>query len=237
MSAFRRAVAYGKTNIDFSISHVNRKTLEIAVHPDQTVVIKAPLGTDEEVIRTKVVKRAGWIIKQQDFFRQFQPRTPARQYLGGETHLYLGRRYRLKIRNGGRDTIKLARGYFEVEIRGVTSPERVRVLLEQWYRERASDLFRQSLDRYWPFFEKYSLCKPKLQIQKMNKRWGSLSVNGRLTLNVDLIRAPRECIDYVVVHELAHLIYKKHGGEFYRFVDKIMPGWKIRKRRLEITLA
>ena len=71
----------------------------------------------------------------------------------------------------------------------------------------------------------------------MRKRWGSLSANGMLTLNADLIRAPRECIDYVITHELSHLRYKNHGPEFYRFLDKVMPDWEKRKHKLEVTLA
>ncbi len=237
MSSSRGSVAYGKENIDFSFFYVDRKTLEIAVHPNQTVVIKAPLGIDDEEIKTRVARRAGWIIRQRDFFRQFDPRTPARRYVGGETHLYLGRHYRLKIRRGSRDAVRLTRGFFEIEVRADISLEKVKCLLERWYRDRAAGKFRESLDRYWPHFGKFSLAKPNLQIKLMRKRWGSLSENGRLTLNIDLIRAPRECIDYVIVHELSHLRYADHGSEFYRFLDKLMPDWEKRKHKLEVTLA
>lgn len=237
MSSSRGSVAYGKENIDFSFFHVDRKTLEIAVHPNQTVVIKAPLGIDDEEIKTRVARRAGWIIRQRDFFRQFDPRTPARSYVGGETHLYLGRHYRLRIGGGNRDAVKLTRGHFEIEVKRDISPEKVKCLLDQWYKRKASEKFNESIDRYWLYFEKFSLEKPRLQIKLMRKRWGSLSANGRLTLNIDLIRAPRECIDYVIVHELSHLRYADHGLEFYRFLDKLMPDWEKRKHKLEVTLA
>jgi predicted metal-dependent hydrolase len=237
MSSPRHAIAYGKASIDFSLSHVDRKTLEIAVHPDQTVVVKAPLGIDDKTIRTRIARRAGWIIKQQRFFRQFDPRTPERRYVGGETHLYLGRHYRLRIGSGNRYTVKLTRGFFEIEISGDRSPENVKGLLEGWYRDRAVGRFSESLDRCWLHFEKHSLAKPRMQIKHMRKRWGSLSTNGMLTLNADLIRAPRGCIDYVITHELGHLRYKDHGPEFYRFLDKVMPDWEKRKHQLELTLA
>jgi predicted metal-dependent hydrolase len=237
MSSSRGAIAYGKESIDFSLFHVDRKTLEIAVHPNQAVVIKAPLGIDDEEIKTRVARRAGWIIKQQSFFRQFDPRTPERRYVGGETHLYLGRHYRLKIGSGNQDAVKLTRGYFEIEVKGTVSSEKVKRLLEGWYREKAVGKFGESLDLCWPYFEKLSFAKPKLQIKRMRKRWGSLSANGRLTLNIDLIHAPRECIDYVIVHELSHLRCADHGPEFYRFLDKVMPDWEKRKHKLEVTLA
>lgn len=237
MSSSRGSVAHGKENIEFSLLHADRKTLEIAVHPDRTVVIKAPLGSDIEEIQKRVVRRAGWIIRQRDFFRQFDPRTPARRYVGGETHLYLGRHYRLRIGSGNRDAVKLTRGYFEIEVKGDISQEKIKRLLEGWYRDRAAGKFRESFDRCWPHFEKLCLAKPELLIRHMRKRWGSLSVNGRLTLNADLLRAPKECIDYVITHELGHLRYKNHSPEFYRFLDKAMPDWEKRKHRLELTLA
>ena len=237
MTSSRGSVAHGKENIEFSLLHADRKTLEIAVHPDQAVVIKAPFRINIEEIQKLVVRRAGWIIRQRAFFRQFDPRTPERRYVGGETHLYLGRRYRLKIGSGNRDAVKLAKGYFEIEVKGDISPEKIKSLLEKWYRDRAAGRFHESFDRCWPHFVGARHAVPLIQIRRMRKRWGSLSANGRLTLNVDLIRAPRECIDYVIVHELSHLRYKNHGPEFYRFLDKVMPDWEKRKRRLELTLA
>ena len=237
MSTSHGAVAYGKENIEFRFFHVDRKTLEIAVHPDQTVVIKAPFGIDIEKIQKRVARRAAWIMKQRAFFRQFDPRTPERQYVGGETHLYLGRHYRLRIRKGNHDAVKLIKGFFEIQVQGGIFSEKVKCLLEGWYKEKAVGKFNESLNRCWPYVEKFSSVKPRLQIKRMRKRWGSLSANGMLTLNTDLIRAPRECIDYVVVHELSHLRYDNHGPEFYRFLDKVMPTWEKRKHRLEVTLA
>ncbi len=237
MSSSRGIVSYGKENIEFSFFHADRKTLEISVHPDQTVVIKAPFGIGIDEIRKRVVRRAGWIIKQRNFFRQFDPRTPQRRYVGGETHLYLGRHYRLRIGGGKHDAVKLIKGYFEIKIKGQISPEKVKSLLEEWYREKAAGRLDESFNRCWLHLEKFCSSKPLLQIRNMRKRWGSLSSKGRLTLNIDLILASRECIDYVIVHELSHLRYDNHGPEFYRFLDKVMPDWEKRKHRLEITLA
>lgn len=237
MSVSRGAVIYGRERIEFSLLRVDRKTLEIAVHPDRTVVVKAPLGTNLGEVQRRVDRRADWIAKQQNFFRRFYPRTPPRRYVGGETHLYLGKHYRLKISCSDRDVVKLTRGFFEVEINGDTAPEKVKGILERWYRNRAAVRFQESLDRCWPFFLTFSPVKPVIQIKKMQKRWGSLSSNGRMTLNADLIRVPRECIDYVILHELSHLRYESHNSGFYRFLNRVMPDWERRKRILEATLA
>ncbi|SFR05283.1 M48 family metallopeptidase [Desulfoscipio geothermicus] len=230
-------ITYGSILIQFQVIHMARKTLEIAVHPDSTVVIKAPVGTRFEEIQLRVCKRAGWIKRQLDYFRQFEPRTPPRQYVGGETHLYLGKQYRLKISCEERDEVKLIGGHFQIKVKESASPDKVKSLLEAWYAEKAANRFRESFERCWPFFEKLSLAKPRLQILRMKKRWGSLSKNGTLTLNVDLIRAPKECIDYVVVHELCHLKYYDHSPAFYRLLDTVMPDWKKRKHKLELALV
>jgi len=230
-------VSYGREKIEFSYCYVNRKTLEIAVNPDHTVMVKAPLGIEPSEISRKVAKRARWVIRQQNFFRRFEPRTPGRSYVGGETHLYLGRRYRLKIKRGRHDVVKLVKGYFEIRIKGRVSSNKIKSLLDGWYEKRTAVKFTESLDHCLSFFKKPALSRPRLQIKRLKKRWGSLSSKGMLTLNIDLIRAPRECIDYVVVHELCHLQFKDHGPRFYKLLEKIMPDWKDRKEKLEMGLV
>lgn len=237
MRLSRGVVSYGREKIEFGFCYVDRKTLEIAVHPNQAVVVKAPLGVEPAEVQRRVSKRARWIIKQRIFFRQFDPRTPVRCYVGGETHLYLGKRYRLKISSGQHDEIKLVRGYFEIQIKGRDSSDKIKCLLDGWYAKKAAVKFRERLDHCWLYFKKLSLPRPRLQIKRLKKRWGSLSGRGMLTLNTDLIRAPRECIDYVVVHELCHLQCKDHGPKFYKLLGKIMPDWEKRKHKLELTLV
>jgi len=107
MSPSYGTVLFGKEAIRFKLFFVDRKTMEIAVHPDQTVIVKAPVGANYTAVEKKVRKRAGWIKRQLDFFRQFDPRTPRRNYVSGETHLYLGRRYRIKIHQGQLNKVKL----------------------------------------------------------------------------------------------------------------------------------
>ena len=237
MTPSHGTVLYGKETIRFKLLFADRKTLEIAVHPDKTVVVKAPLGTDYAAVEKKVLKRAGWIKRQLDFFRQFDPRTPGRNYVGGETHLYLGREYRLKIHRGKQNEVKLSRGFFQVRVNGANSAEHIKRLMDAWYAEKASFRFQESFDRCWQLFENSSKQKPRMQIRRMKRRWGSLSQKGLLTLNTGLVKAPRECIDYVITHELRHLHYHDHGPNFYRLLEKMMPDWEKRKLKLELELV
>jgi predicted metal-dependent hydrolase len=231
------AVTYGQERICFNVLYGVRKTLAIEVFPDRSVVIKAPVGTALEEIRRRVSKRARWVLRQQHYFEQFEPRTPERQFVGGETHLYLGRQFRLKISAGSHDSVKLSRGYFLVEVKDSVESDKIKLLLERWYAEKAKGTFIDSFARCWPHFAKLDLKKPRLQIRRMKKRWGSLSLGGLLTLNPALIRAPKECIDYVITHELCHLLSHDHSSGFYHSLEKVMPDWEKRKHKLELALV
>jgi len=231
------SVIYGKEKISYRVLHGARKTLGIEVYPDGSVMVKAPVGADSGEIHNRVFKRARWILRQQGYFSQFEPRTPARQFVGGETHLYLGRQYRLKISAGERETVKLSRGHFLLEVKAPVDSDRVRLLMERWYAEKAAIRFSESFDRCWPGFVSYGSVKPRLQIRRMKKRWGSLSRSGLLTLNTNLIRAPQECIDYVITHELCHTLHHDHGAAFYELLGEVMPDWERRKHKLELALV
>lgn len=230
-------VSYGKEQVQFSVLYSARKTLGIEVYPDSNVLVKAPLGTDPAEVKKRVVKRVRWILKQQHYFHQFDPRTPERQFVGGETHLYLGRQFRLKISDGSQDSVKLTRGYFSVEVKSAVSSDKVKSLLEGWYAAKAGVIFEESIGHCWPYFDKLGMMKPRLQIRRMQKRWGSLSKSGTLTVNTDLIRAPKECIDYVITHELCHIQCHDHSSDFYRLLEKVMPDWEKRKHKLELALV
>jgi predicted metal-dependent hydrolase len=238
--ADKRSVVYGRKTIDYSLFYSDRKTLEIAVHPDRTVMVKAPISSDISLIEKKIQKRARWILRQLNYFRQFTPKTPARCYVQGETHLYLGKQYRLKLVKGPADAVKLSRGFFHITCRNEPTPDTAKKLLKRWYSEKAGLQFAKSMERCWQKMGRLGSGKPRLprlSIKRMHKRWGSLSGKGTVTLNTDLIRAPKECIDYVVMHELCHLQYHDHSPEFYKLLDSVIPGWEKIKHKLELSMV
>ena len=231
------SVRYGGADIEFELVRADRATLEIAVLPDGAVVIKAPRDAPEDDVLARVARRARWILKQQRYFAQFRPRTLPRRYVGGETHLYFGRQYRLAIEPGEADGVRLAAGWFRVTVAGEASPERVRRLLDDWYAEKARRRLVERLDACWAAFPSAGLTRPELRLRRMRTRWGSLSAAGTLSLRPDLIRAPRECIDYVIIHELCHLVHADHGRGFRSLLERVLPDWERLKHRLELTLV
>lgn len=238
MRAGQQIVEYGKHSIRYTVDWRDRKTLEIAVEPDATVSIAAPLSASLESIAAKVRKRAPWILAQQRYFDQFQPRTPERQYVSGETHLYLGRQYRLRVVRAEASSVKLMRGRIEVHSVRPESAEETRALLEEWYRGKARTKFVERMEACLERFPRPAAVRPRgLAIRVMPKRWGSMSGGGLLSLNVRLIQAPVEAIDYVVTHELCHRIEPSHSPGYFRILKRAMGDWEERKRRLERILA
>ena len=188
MKMIRRSIEYGKHTIEFDIVRRERKTLEIGVEPDASVIVAAPMDASLAAIEQKVRKRAAWVQRQRGYFIQFQPRTPERQFIAGETHLYLGRHYRLKIIQQPEPRVNLIRGFIIVRTPDAKRTEVTRKLVESWYHERAVIKFWERLEINLGRFTKPEDFRPRnLIIRQSSKRWGSMSPASRLMLNRKLI--------------------------------------------------
>lgn len=227
---------YGTRKISYSLERKERKTLAIEVHPDTTVAVIAPLGSSNAEIEEKLLKRARWVIKQQQFFEQFLPSTPPREYVPGETHFYLGRKYLLKVQEGEENTVKLKGGELVVVTKN-KSPENVKRLLMDWYYSHADRKFDEIYTEALQMFHRYRLKRQPLYLRKMRSRWGSCTAKGKVILNPEIIKAPSKCILYVIVHELCHQIQYNHSKKFYDIQSEIMPDWERWKNRLERILV
>ncbi len=230
------SIQYGTQAIHFHLKRVERKTLGIEVHPDLSVWAIAPLDSKLNEIKEKMLKRSSWIIKQRNYFEQFLPRTPERQYVSGETHFYLGRRYILRIRKGQIDQVKLKGSDLIVFYSKDKSCHHIKNLLAAWYYSHAQSKFDKKINRALDLFKPYKIAKPEFEIRRMKNRWGSCTTKGKIILNPELIKAPGPCIEYVIIHEMCHLIHPNHGKEFYNLQNKLNPNWNRWKSKLESTL-
>lgn len=230
-------IEYGTTTIDFRLEYSSRKTLGITVTPDLDVRVIAPYHSSIESIKEKIENKARWIVRQKRYFGEFLPRTPAREYVNGETHLYAGRQYRLKILSSKKDSVKLSAGTLTVHSTKKENKIHTQLLLDDWYRSHAIELFNWRIDQNISKFRKFKLEQPKLVVRRMDKRWGSCTPNKKIILNPEIIKAPVKCIDYVVIHELCHLIHHNHSPEFYKLQNKMMPDWEKWKQRLDKFLV
>lgn len=238
MTAVTHTVRYGDVEIAFNLVKRDRKTLSISVRPNLTIEVVAPIGTPLASILTKVQRRSQWIQRQRRFFAQFLPRTPERQYLSGETHLYLGRQYKLRVRQALNQEVKLKRGELVVQSLRPKQRHLTESLLVAWYRDRAQSTFKKRLAVCRERFANPDEFTPKtLIIRQLDQRWGSMTARGNLVLNRSLVRASVDAIDYVITHELCHLRFPHHGPDFFRLLERVMPDWETRKAKLERQLA
>ena len=229
----RDHIRYGATIIDYDIEFAQRKTLSICVNPDSSVCLKAPIDATLEQIQQKVHKRASWILKQKRFFESFGTSTTKRQYISGESHLYLGRQYMLRVKESNVNAVHYQNNIIEIECR---HKKDAGILLQTWYRQRANVKFQEYAQSIIEQFSIYGVKPQSLSIKKMDKRWGYCTIDGHITLNPRLICAPRCCIEYVITHELCHLICRSHNKEFYALLTKEMPHWEKWKNKLERIL-
>jgi predicted metal-dependent hydrolase len=229
-------IRYGNEVISFEVRSQparSKQRLSIHVEPDGRVLVDAPIGVEECRLLDGVKRRAAWISEQLESFRIHRAHAVPQEYVSGESLLYLGRRYRLKVLID--PSVELGsrmRGAF-IEVR---TPERdaalVATALKAWYRLRARDVFAQRLPVVAEPL-RWIRELPPTRLQFMNLQWGSCSPGGRITLNPWLVRAPREAIDYVLLHEMCHLRHHNHSRAFYATLDRHMPNWKQIKTQLD----
>lgn len=235
------SIQFGSKLIDFRLEYSDRKSLGITVTPEMEVLVKAPFDTSLKQVKEKIRKRAPWIIKQQSFFLSFQPKAAQRRYISGETHLYLGRQYRLRIMNDElgimNNCVKLSGGFLNTY---TNDKSKVKKLVENWYLQKAKERLPQTAH---PLIEKFctkhnlSFNPQNLALRNMTTRWGSCTSKGKIILNPELIKAPKGCIEYVIIHELCHLIHHNHTQKFIDLQTKEMKNWEKWKMKLEKLLA
>jgi predicted metal-dependent hydrolase len=230
----KASIQFGSKTIEYQLAFSVRKTLGITVNPDLSVLIKAPVNTPMDKIEEKIRKRAPWIIKQQSHFLSFYPKAVPKNYVSGETHLYLGRQYRLKVSEAKQNDVKLKGKYILVDVAKKSTPENV---LNHWYLENARIKFETYAVVWIEKFKKYNVAPTNIIMLEMPTRWGSCTPKGKIILNPELIKAPKGCIEYVIVHELCHLVYHDHTQKFLDLQTKEMPMWEKWKLKLEMLLA
>ena len=228
------SIQFGSKQIDFRLEYSGRKSLGITVTPDLDVLVKAPINISVEKVKEKLRVKAPWIIKQQSFFLSFHPKTPVRKFIAGETHLYLGRQYRLKILLDEKESVKLRGKFIEVT---ASNKSRTKHLMNEWYLKNARLKFHTIAKSIIEKFKKHKIEPSSIVLRDMPTRWGSCTPKGKIILNPELIKAPRGCIEYVIVHELCHLVHHDHTQRFIDLQTKEMPNWEKWKTKLEKLLA
>lgn len=243
-------------SFDYVVKRQRRKTIAVHVLADASVEVRAPTWLPNKEVVKFVEQRAGWIVAQRQNNLRKSRLIPG--YTAGQRHYYLGQNYPLLITAQAGGSVVLApmtgqdssQGQcysqsqldnqaacgWHIGLREPANANRVKKLLEDWYRQQAQTIFAEQMRLCFSLFPadfQQRKRLPDITIRKMRRRWGSCSSKGAVTLNLFLIKLPMACIDYVIVHELCHLQEFHHGRAFYRLLESVMPDWRERERQID----
>lgn len=207
------------------------KNLHLGVYPPEgRVRVAAPLAVNDEAVRRAVIGKLGWIRRQQANFLA-QPRQGQREMIDGESHYFLGQRYRLHIVSVTRvSKIVLNKSRLELHMRPEATREERERALQEWYRARLKELVPPLLEKWQPVLG----VKPAgWGVRKMKTKWGSCNTEARrIWVNLELAKKPVQCLEYILVHELSHLLERRHNDRFRALMDQAMPQWELRREEL-----
>jgi predicted metal-dependent hydrolase len=200
------------------------KNVHLSVHPPTgRVTISAPLRMSLDTIRVFAISKLGWIKQQQRKFQEQERETP-REYLDRESHYVWGRRYLLKVvEESATPSIFLKHNKMILQISAGTNDETKQAIVARWYRNQIKSAVPELIAKWESLV---GVRVERVFVQKMKTKWGSCNPGARsIRLNTDLAKKPRECLEYIVVHEMVHLIERHHNDRFRKYMDQLLPQW------------
>ena len=222
------AIIINGERISYSIIYSKRKTTCIMIHPDQSVIIRAPLKANRSDLEQWIHGRIPWIHKHLQYFKKKEAIRPKNNFCAGELHFYLGNKLPLHITVSKKNSVSFLKDEILIHSKNSEAAS-IEKILGNALKEKANELFSERLKFCHMKTEKYKLPLPDMRLRWMKSRWGSCSISRGITLNIRLIHLPLKLIDHVILHELCHLRVRNHGRDFYRMLSEFEPDWKMNK--------
>lgn len=235
MDIEKSSVSFGNTVIEFAVRRRRwRRTISLFVDPHEGVYLRAPMRASIGELARLVREKTPWILKKQQEFRELEGFQPKREFVSGETFLYLGRSLILKVLpEEGRRSVSLLDDHLlvslEEKIPENEQTEKIRELMIGWYRWQAQAVFSE---RMQSFSKRVGVVPASFKLGNATKRWGSCNGKGEVRVTWQVVMAPQALVDYVIVHELCHLKHCNHSKRFWRLLGSILPDYEERRRRL-----
>ena len=229
------SIQFGTTTINYDIVYSNkRKNATLSVYPLKLVEIRVPSNLEQDHIQNLVRKKAHWVMKQILWFDEIVQMDTIKEHVNGESYLYLGRQYRLKIiKNHEKPQAKLIGKYLTVwlpeNIPKNKEKKTAKAAIWKWYREQANKKIAETIKTY---SKKLGISQPTYKIKNQYKRWGSCTKKDELIFNFRIAMAPIALLQYIVAHEMCHIKNKDHSNKFWKQLQTIMPDYEQRKERL-----
>ncbi len=218
-------------NIEIEVEQKNIKNIHLSVYPPKgRVRIAAPSKMDMDTVRIFAISKLQWIKDQQRILLD-QDREPKREFLERESHYFLGKRYLLRIHElNAPPKVEIDHKFIHLYIRPNTTLEKRSTILDEWYR---AELKKTTPTLIHKWEKKIGVQSNDLRIKKMRTKWGTCNTEAkRVWLNLELAKKPKECIEYIIVHELVHLLERSHNQRFVKFMDEFMPKWRFHREEL-----
>lgn len=222
--------------IYFYVQRKNVKNINLKVNIDKKVTLSIPMKMSLDKAKDFVKKKANWIKKQQDFYDAFSEQKENITFEDGETVYLLGKQYKMKIISDNHNNVVISNKYIEIHIKEkyIDNKSYIKKVYEKWLKQYAMNVLEELVIKYQDTLKKYGIKIPKIEIRQMKTRWGScIPACNKVIFNLNLIKTPMCCIEYVMLHELSHFKYQNHSKNFYNFITIFMPDWKERKKILD----
>jgi predicted metal-dependent hydrolase len=218
-------------NIDIEVEQKDIKNIHLSVYPPNgRVRIAAPERMDLDTIRVFAISKLQWIKNQQEVL-QNQEREPKREYLNRESHYFFGKRYLLKVHQvDAAPKVELDHKHIHLYVRPNASTEKRAEVMDEWHRTELKKIVPKLITK-WE--KRIGVKSNDYGIKKMRTKWGSCNTEAkRIWLNLELAKKPKECLEYIIVHELVHLLERSHNERFVKFMDEFMPKWRFHRDEL-----
>ncbi|MDK2868287.1 MAG: hypothetical protein PWP51_2019 [Clostridiales bacterium] len=228
----KMTIQYGTQTIEFTVTNSKRKTIEIGVEPPNVVSIVAPEEIDDDILIKHVKSKAKWIVQKLYEIKEIQSQHIDREFVNGEAFMYLGRNYTLLIVDDNsikKPVVKLFQGKFVIN-----TPTREQVKLktsmEEWYRLKTLEKVHERIAHFQRYFD---VEPTDVRVKEQKKRWASCTLKRELLFNWRCTMAPSWVLDYIVVHEMSHMLIRDHSAEFWALVERVMPDYEKRRAWLK----
>lgn len=233
MSIETRKIKLGGEVCNYTLERKRVKNINLRIKPGQVIYVSADKRVSVSVIEAFIRSKEVFILEAFERIEKNRKNKEAGRETGyntGDEITYFNRKLGLKIVKASKESVKASGESIYIFVKDVDDRVKKENLLKKWELTLAKEVFTKVIDCYYPAFKALGVAYPKLSIRTMTSRWGSCKPNGgKITLNLELIHKPKECLEYVVVHELAHFIHPNHSKDFWNLVENMMPDYKKRK--------
>lgn len=230
----RKTIVLNNQIINYELNRKNVKNLNLRIKPDGTISVSVNNRISQERIESFLIEHSDFILNALKKYEEIERNKPKEiELVTGDVIKVLGTERTLKVESGSKNTVTCDKYFLTLTVKDINDFVLKKKVIEKWQKEQATKLVTEICEAMYPYFKSYVSEFPQIKFRKMTSRWGSCQPKSNiLTFNTLLIEVPVECIEYVVAHEFTHFLEANHSKNFYSKLEKIMPDWKERKKKL-----